>query len=135
MFFALNDAILVFLSKGISLILDTSIDYRYTRVLFEYIAYVNAERSDSTDVSCGRLLVAVFAVRTSYTSEVLTLCLPLAQVHVSCYARLLIVRALVAALYSARFPSVIQSFSAVSGACSSDCLLLERRIIHEDDSR
>lgn len=100
--FAVNKAVLAFLSKRISSMFISSSDHSYSQVLPDYITCGNAERLDSNDGTCGPLLVAEVAVRTSLLSSFSTLCSSVAQAEDACSARSLFVRALVAVLNMAR---------------------------------
>lgn len=76
----------------------------------------DVERLDSNDGTCGRLLAAKPAARTSYNSDFSDCRLPMAKVDVLCSARSLLVRGLVAVLYSAPIPAAIVTSFAVSVA-------------------
>lgn len=94
--------------------LITSFDDECKRVpLPELISCGSAVRIESSGAPCGRLLFAEFTVWISSASSFSSVRSPMAKIEVACFARLTVLRALLAVLDSARSTAAIPTFSVV----------------------
>lgn len=103
------------------MILETSTNDEYGRVLSEFVACGNAKRLDSDDVLCRQLLIARLTVQTFFSYGILTARSLRAQDEVACSASLLVLRARFAVLDSSRLPAGMKTFFAVSKPWSLRC--------------
>lgn len=130
---ALNDAILVYPSSPIFLMLNTFNDSGYCRVWSELFVCDNAERLKSLEVVSRRLLIAELTVRSTSASSFSTFCSSLVQVDVSCSESFPVVQTVVNGLDSARLTAGIHLSPWASGQIFQ-VSFVTRQIIHEGDS-